>query len=227
MMEPRPNPYDRGAIGDNILDIWQSTVDLLAAAMSVPTGLVMRVDQEQIEVFVSSRTEGNPYDVGDTEHYLDSGLYCEWGVNHEEPLVIPDARLDADWDQNPDIKLGMVSYLGVPIRRPDGGVFGTLCVLDSDHKRWSQLFRELITQMRALLEGHLRILYDTGVIDRMETELEGLKSLLPICGHCKDIRKDDDTWVPIEHYLIETAKERPSHGICPPCLDKHYAEFTD
>jgi light-regulated signal transduction histidine kinase (bacteriophytochrome) len=33
--------------------------------------------------------------------------------------------------KNPDIKLGMVSYLGFPINFPDNQPFGTLCVLDN------------------------------------------------------------------------------------------------
>lgn len=56
--------------------IWQKIVDLMAEICGVPAGLIMRITGEDIEVFVLSRTEGNPYDVGDREHLLGSGLYC-------------------------------------------------------------------------------------------------------------------------------------------------------
>jgi GAF domain-containing protein len=227
VLEPQPNPFDKPLLGDDILAVWQNTVNLLARALGVPAGLVMRVHDDTIEVFVSSQSEGNPYGAGDSEHYVGSGLYCEWVVKNEDQLLIPNALEHPDWDANPDIKLGMVSYLGFPIRRPDGGVFGTLCVLDGQTNDWSPVFVELVQQMRGLLESHLRIVHDAARLREKDAEIEGLRSLLPICGHCKSIRKEDDSWVPIESYLIHTAKERPTHSICPPCLDRHYAEFAD
>ncbi|MDD5647262.1 MAG: hypothetical protein PHW86_08835, partial [Candidatus Bipolaricaulis sp.] len=44
---------------------WQGIVDLMAEICGVPAGLVMRITGNDIEVFVSSRTQGNPYRVGD------------------------------------------------------------------------------------------------------------------------------------------------------------------
>ena len=40
--------------------IWQKIVDLMAEICGVPAGLIMRITGEDIEVFVRSRTEGNP-----------------------------------------------------------------------------------------------------------------------------------------------------------------------
>ena len=35
-----------------------------------------------------------------------------------QPLLVPDAIREEQWQANPDIKLGMISYLGVPIVGP-------------------------------------------------------------------------------------------------------------
>ena len=45
---------------------------------------------------------------------------------------------------NPDIKLGMISYLGVPISWPDGEIFGTICVLDRQSNGYSDLYLKLL-----------------------------------------------------------------------------------
>jgi len=41
---------------------WQEIVDLLAEIVHVPSALIMRVEPPNIKVFVSSESEGNPYE---------------------------------------------------------------------------------------------------------------------------------------------------------------------
>ena len=43
---------------------WQRAVDLTARLARVPASLIMRTERPKHTVLVSSRTEGNPYDVG-------------------------------------------------------------------------------------------------------------------------------------------------------------------
>jgi len=40
---------------------WQNIVDIIAELIGVPAALIMRLVESDIEVFVSSNTEGNPY----------------------------------------------------------------------------------------------------------------------------------------------------------------------
>src|SRR5437762_9883442 len=116
-------------VPSEIVRKWQEIVDLLAEVMRVPSALIMRVEPPNIKVFVSSETKGNPYEKNEVA-CLDTGLYCETVMKTRQPLLVSDALRDAEWQSNPDIKLGMISYLGVPIVWPDGEVFGTICVLD-------------------------------------------------------------------------------------------------
>lgn len=57
-------------------------------------------------------------------------------------------------------------------------------------------------------------------------EVRRLSVLLPICAHCKSIRKDDGYWQQVEGYLADHAGTQFSHGICPDCLVKEYGEQT-
>ena len=59
---------------NNTTDIfknWQVLVDLMAEIIGVPAGLIMRIKGSDIEVFVSSKSQGNPYRRGDKEHLLE------------------------------------------------------------------------------------------------------------------------------------------------------------
>ena len=96
----------------------------------------MRVADPDIEVFVSSQTEDNPYTPGDRERLEGSGLYCETVLRTRERLLIPDALADEDWKNNPDVKLNMISYLGLPLRMDGGKPFGTICILDNKHNAY-------------------------------------------------------------------------------------------
>ena len=100
-------------ITDKILNSWQKVVDTMAEIVNVPSALIMKVDHPYIEVISSSGSSSNPYKAGDREHL--SGLYCEGVIKKKERLIVPNAMKDKKWDKNPDIKLGMISYLGFPI----------------------------------------------------------------------------------------------------------------
>ncbi len=136
-------PSEELDISDEIIMKWQRVVDLMAKTVGVPAGLIMRVGSSQIEVFLSSSTEGNPYTKGDRED-LHTGLYCETVMNQRSLLLVPDALKDSDWNKNPDIELGMVYYFGFPLQWPNGEIFGTICVLDKKHNPEAIKYKDLI-----------------------------------------------------------------------------------
>ncbi|NBC29691.1 MAG: GAF domain-containing protein [Spirochaetes bacterium] len=133
---------------------WQEIIDLAARIVGVPAGLIMRLHEREIEVFLASETHGNPYEPAERTS-LGIGLYCETVVGSRAPLLVPDAQQDELWKDNPDVKLNMISYFGVPIRWPDGEVFGTFCVLDSKDNSYSHDQRELIMRLSQLVESDL------------------------------------------------------------------------
>lgn len=56
-------------------------------------------------------------------------------------------------------------------------------------------------------------------------EVKKLSGLLPICASCKKIRDDDGYWRQIESYIGEHSEAYFSHGLCPECAKKLYAEI--
>ena len=58
--------------------------------------------------------------------------FCSHAIKLREPMVIPDARLDARFARNPLVtgEPHIRSYLGIPLETPDGYNIGALCAID-------------------------------------------------------------------------------------------------
>ncbi len=147
---------------------WQKIVNVIAEIFKVPAALVMKVELSEITVFVSSESQGNPYERGEKAR-LNTGLYCETVMETRQRLLVPDAVADKKWNANPDIELGMISYLGFPIAWPGGEIFGTICVLDRKNNSFSDLHERLLVQFRDAIESDLKTLSDLDVRLNEET----------------------------------------------------------
>ncbi|MEE8391046.1 MAG: GGDEF domain-containing protein, partial [Anaerolineae bacterium] len=84
-------------LSDELLQEWQSIVNLMTRIIGGSAGLIMRINKEDIEAFVSSNNKKNPYKVGDKEHLLGSGLYCETVINKQAKLLVPNALKSDEW----------------------------------------------------------------------------------------------------------------------------------
>ncbi|NJO12670.1 MAG: PAS domain S-box protein [Gammaproteobacteria bacterium] len=119
----------------------------------------------------SSHSPGNPFPV-DQLFAMDIGTFCETVIKARDPLLVPNAREDERFRRAPEIQVGMVSYLGLPVLWPDGSVFGTICVLDDKTNWYSDLYQELLKHCRDVLQGDLQTLA------RLGNELEEQKAHL-------------------------------------------------
>ncbi|MGZ2371934.1 sensor histidine kinase [Ancylomarina sp. YFZ004] len=133
-----------------ILAKWQKLIDLLSSTFDLPATLIMQVNKDSMEVFAKCSTEGNPYSLGESEEMV--GLYCETVVKSNAKLLVANALADSDWDDNPDIKLGMVAYLGFPLKYPNGDIFGTICVLDNKENTFSKTIEDFLLQVKDIIE---------------------------------------------------------------------------
>jgi hypothetical protein len=57
------------------------------------------------------------------------------------------------------------------------------------------------------------------------SEVENLRSLLPICAHCKRIRDTSGLWHAIESYISSHSTIDFSHTMCPECAQAFYPEL--
>jgi len=144
---------------DELVQSWNKTLEVLALFADVPVALVMKVENNIISVFSKNNNQDNPYEIGDSEELEDSGLYCEHVVKTQNLLNIPNALIDEDWKENPDIKLNMISYLGLPICAGDTTPFGTICILDSKPHEYNEPVIKLLETIKQSFETQLKLLH--------------------------------------------------------------------
>ena len=159
------------AIPPETIASWQRVVDLVARLARVPAALIMRTELPRHTVYVSSRTSGNPYDVG-REYELDDSLYCHGVFENDGELVVEDALRDPAWADNADLDHGMSFYIGYPLKWPGGELFGTICVLDRNRNEHALVFREGLQAFAGVIEANLRSLVEIAERERLEAALQ-------------------------------------------------------
>ncbi|MCX4191427.1 sensor domain-containing diguanylate cyclase [Methylophaga sp. OBS1] len=176
------NSTSHPKVSNDLLRQWQTMLDLLAEYIAVPVALIMRLDHDKITVCVKNSAVSNPYQIGETEVLLGSGLYCEEVVRKNAPLFVENALNDPAWQNNPDVERHMINYFGLPLRWPDGDIFGTLCVLDSKSHHYDDKQLGLIEQMQLMVESHLDLLEKNHKLEKLSRDLKNLADTDELTG---------------------------------------------
>ena len=87
-------------------------------------------------------------------------------------LLVRDAAKDPAWDRNPDLKHGMVFYLGLPLAWPDGSIFGTICVLDEKTNEHAIAYTDLLAEFKEVVESDLAFLVEATERKAAQRDLE-------------------------------------------------------
>jgi signal transduction histidine kinase len=125
-------------------------VALAAAVCGVPMSLVSLIDTDRQWFKASVGT-----DLAETPRDLS---FCAHAILGRDLLVVPDARLDPRFADNPAVggECGVRFYAGAPLVTTDGYALGTLCVVDSQPRRLDveqlQALRALARQVTSQLE---------------------------------------------------------------------------
>lgn len=221
MKDVEKNPFDREAIAEEILQEWQNILDDTAEILDVPAGVITRLDGDLIEIFLSSKGEQNPYPVSVSAQYPGSGWYCEQTLKNRGLNLIPNALKDPQWEDNASaVNMNMISYLGMPISRPDRGFFGTVCFIDNKQNAHNDMHIKLLTQIKRMIELSLHIILARQEIDFRDRILDDLSRIYPICSYCKKVREESGKWISVEKYVHNLSGAMATHGVCPECYDR-------
>ncbi len=77
----------------------------------------------------------------------------------DDPLVIPDARNDPRFRDDPLVAVegGIVFYAGQPLRGPDGSALGALCVMDRAPRQWTARDQEALAGLARWAEAEIAL----------------------------------------------------------------------
>ncbi len=167
---------NKSDLSHDIWESWQVTVDLMAQLLNVPSAIITRVEEPEIEVVKASSGEQNPYKEGLVVEL--EGLYCEKVINSRKYMLLPDARKEEQWENAPEIEHQMYAYLGFPIRKPDGEIYGTICIMDNKENHFSKLHQSLIQQFRQTIELQLKTQFEMLAVQKANQFRDRLISII-------------------------------------------------
>jgi diguanylate cyclase (GGDEF)-like protein len=154
------NPYQQESIFGRIpeeisIKKWQNLLDLIALNYSSPGAWLNQANLKGIETIISSRGEKNNVPPGSV---IKQGInvYCKHVIQDKKTLYIPNADLSNEWNDSPEYIMGYKSYIGVPIQWPNGDIFGTLCAMDTKESYYSDLFVNLLEQLKLIIDSDLQ-----------------------------------------------------------------------
>ncbi len=109
---------------------------------------LVEANREWFKSVQGNNVSESPRDVSFTGHT----------ILQKEVLVIPDARLDERFKDNPLVSgpIPCVFYAGCPLMSVDGFCVGALCVSDSKPRQFSEHDVQSLRDLAALVEGELR-----------------------------------------------------------------------
>jgi diguanylate cyclase (GGDEF)-like protein len=134
---------------------------LAQAALQTPIALISLVDRDRQWVKSHMGIEYEPGSAGTP--------FCAEAIRGDGPLIVPDARSDQRFSDTALVRdAGIRSYVGVPLRLPEGYNIGTLCAMDRSP--------------RAVTPGELSMLQDLAGLAVDELELRKLATTDSLTG---------------------------------------------
>lgn len=162
--------HEKPVVPEEIKVRWQKIIDILARVTSAHAALIMRLDQGNLEAFLSSKDSATLFARG-MKFDLNSGLFCEKVMRQRQGLLVEDGQNQPEWEKSPTVVQGMTYYLGFPLIWPDGEIFGTICIFDRQKNTQATQLKELVAEIRGLIERDLQMIIDSCEREQLITEI--------------------------------------------------------
>lgn len=180
--------YETQLLDSEVEEDFDQFTKLAASILRVPVALISLVDADR-QFFKSHVGLSEPWATARQTPLSHS--FCQHVVTDNAPFVVSDARQHPRVCDNlaiPD--LGVVAYMGMPLRLPEGPALGALCVIEGTPRVWSE-------QEAQQLEALARLVTDQIVLRRSVAELSAIRVELQQDKAC-----------------FRAALDNSRHGIC-------------
>ncbi len=139
------------AAGD---DHFEKHIQLVREALGVPVAIVSLLEEDR-QVFAAHA--GLPPVWAEKGETPLTHSFCQYVVREEANLSVADARLHPVLKDNLAISdLGVIAYLGTPLRLPSGEVVGALAAIDVEARQWSEKDRVLLESIAEVVSDKIR-----------------------------------------------------------------------
>ncbi len=121
-----------------------------------------------------------------------------------------------------------VDQLVSTIQRVARGDYTVACKLSTENNIFDAVgigVNMMIDDVRTSTEERKRFIRE---LQETLAKVNTLSGLLPICAWCKKLRDDEGYWKSVEEYISAQTGAEFTHGMCPECQNKYFAEhFTE
>ncbi len=107
--------------------------------------------------------------------------FCQYVIGVDGVFLIDDARLDQRNSNNPSIEsMGVRAWAGVPLRARTGEILGTVCVVDTEPRKWTSADAETLTELAGIAIDEIVARQTARDARESQTILEQVLSRSPI-----------------------------------------------
>ncbi len=125
-----------------------------AGVLNVPATFISLVEDHR-DFYLSHCGFGEPLA---SERQLTGQTFCQFTIQGERPLIIPDTRADPVYAKVPTVEsLGVAVYLGVPLMILSGEVIGAFCAIDFVPRAWNESQVHTATDLASLVVSEIEL----------------------------------------------------------------------
>lgn len=157
---------------------WQQLLNIVIDFSGAQDALLNRFKKPYLQIIQASKNEKNIFNAGDA--FKLAGHYCQRVIESQNSLEVQNAEKELEWQQAPELEFGLISYLGFPLKWPNGDAYGTICIHDSQERQFSNEIKTRLELIRDLVEDHLNIIYQNNLNYNLRTYYSKLIDILPI-----------------------------------------------
>jgi len=165
-------------IPEKTTEQWQKLLELLVEKAAAKDALLTEYDKPFLKIIKVSENGKNIFSEGDK--LILSGYYCQTVIEDQKKLEINNAAADQVWKDAPELKLGLKSYLGLPIFWPTGELFGTICIHDNQNREFEAAVKKQLQFTKDLIENNLEIFYQNYLNHNIREYYSKLIDILPV-----------------------------------------------
>jgi signal transduction protein with GAF and PtsI domain len=128
---------------------------LAVAALRVPTAIISLVEEDR-QFFKSSA--GVPAPRASRREAPLSQSFCQYVVRSGQPYIVVEARADPALRASQAVQeMGIVAYVGIPLKTSTGEVLGSFCVNDSQPHVWTADDVAILTDLAAAVMAEIEL----------------------------------------------------------------------
>jgi diguanylate cyclase (GGDEF)-like protein len=153
--------------------------------------------------------------------------FCGHAIMSSEPMVVPDAKLDDRFHDNPFVtgEPFVRFYAGVPLTGSQGHRLGVLCVMDKQPRAFTMEDMQTLRDLAALAQEELRTTHIDQVYQRLLRERDNLRTQALVDSLTRLWNRAAILEV-LELEIKRAANSRTSVGVVMADLD-HFKEIND